>query len=75
MTVNRGVIKPISLAVPSFIKESGANSIISRELAKVISNNLDSTGLFKSIPQSAYVSMPLSFNTPVQFSDLSLIHI
>ena len=74
MTVNRGVIKPISLAVPNFIKESGANSIISRELAKVISNNLDSTGLFKSIPQSAYVSMPLSFNTPVQFSDWSIIN-
>ena len=74
MTVNRGVIKPISLAVPSFIKESGANSIISRELAKVISNNLDGTGLFKSIPQSAYVSTPLSFNTPVQFSDWSIIN-
>ncbi len=74
MTVNRGVIKPISLAVPSFIIESGANSIISRELAKVISNNLDSTGLFKSIPQSAYISMPLSFNTPVQFSDWSIIN-
>ena len=74
MTVNRGVIKPISLAVPSFIKESGANSIISRELAKVISNNLNSTGLFKSIPQTAYVSAPLSFNTPVQFSDWSIIN-
>ena len=49
MTVNRGVIKPISLAVPSFIKESGANSIISRELAKVISNNLNGTGLFLSL--------------------------
>ncbi len=74
MTVNRGVIKPISLAVPSFIKESGANSIISRELAKVISNNLNGTGLFKSIPQAAYVSTPLSFNTPVQFSDWSIIN-
>ena len=74
MTVNRGVIKPISLAVPSFIKESGASSIISRELAKVISNNLNGTGLFKSIPQAAYVSTPLSFNTPVQFSDWSIIN-
>ena len=74
MTVNRGVIKPISLAVPSFIKESGANSIISRELAKVISNNLNGTGLFKSIPQTAYVSAPLSFNTPVQFSNWSIIN-
>ncbi len=74
MTVKKGVIKPISLAVPSFIKESGANSIISRELAKVISNNLDGTGLFKSIPQAAYVSTPLSFNTPVQFSDWSIIN-
>ena len=46
MTVNRGVIKPISLAVPSFIKESGANSIISRELAKVISNNLNYIVIF-----------------------------
>ena len=74
MTVNRGVIKPISLAIPGFIKESGANSIISRELAKVIANNLDSTGLFRSIPQTAYVSTPLSFNTPVQFSDWSIIN-
>ena len=69
VTVNKGVIKPISLAIPSFIKESGANSIISRELAKVISNNLDGTGLFRSIPQAAYVSTPLSFNSPVQFDD------
>ena len=74
MTVNRGVIKPISLAIPSFIKESGANSIISRELAKVISNNLDGTGLFRSIPQAAYVSRPLSFNTPVQFNDWSIVN-
>ena len=74
MTVNRGVIKPISLAVPSFIREDGANSIISRELAKVISNNLDGTGLFKSIPQAAYVSTPLSFNTPIQFSDWSILN-
>jgi TolB protein len=74
MTVNRGVIKPISLAVPSFIKEGGANSIISRELAKVISNNLNGTGLFKSIPQTAYVSTPLSFNTPVRFTDWSIVN-
>ena len=74
MTVNRGVIKPISLAIPSFIKQSGANSIISRELAKVISNNLNGTGLFRSIPQAAYVSRPLSFNTPVQFNDWSIVN-
>ncbi|MDC3068166.1 Tol-Pal system beta propeller repeat protein TolB [Paracoccaceae bacterium] len=74
MTVNRGVIKPISLAIPSFIRESGANTIISKELAKVISNNLDGTGLFKSIPQAAYIGSPLSFNTPVQFSNWSTIN-
>ena len=74
VTVNRGVIKPISLAVPIFIKESGANSIISRELAKVISNNLDGTGLFRSIPQAAYVGTPLSFNSPVQFDDWSIVN-
>ena len=74
MTVNRGVIKPISLAIPSFIKESGASSIISRELAKVIANNLDGTGLFRSIPQTAYISRPLSFNTPVQFNDWSIVN-
>ena len=74
VTVNRGVIKPISLAIPSFIKESGANSIISRELAKVISNNLDGTGLFRSIPQAAYVTTPLSFNSPVQFNDWSIVN-
>ena len=74
VTVNKGVIKPISLAIPSFIKESGANSIISRELAKVISNNLDGTGLFRSIPQAAYVSTPLSFNSPVQFDDWSIVN-
>ena len=32
MTVNKGVIKPMSIALPAFIKEVGANTIISREL-------------------------------------------
>ena len=54
MTVNKGVIKPMSIALPAFIKEEGANTIISRELSKVISNNLNGTGLFKTIAQTAH---------------------
>ncbi len=74
MTVTKGVIKPISIAIPAFIKEAGANTIVSRELAKVISNNLNGTGLFKTITQTAYVDTPLSFNSPVKFDNWSIIN-
>ena len=45
-----------------------ANTIVSRELAKVISNNLNGTGLFKTITQTAYIETPISFNSPVKFN-------
>ena len=74
MTVNKGVIKPISIAVPAFLKEEGANTIVSRELSKVISNNLNGTGLFKTIAQTAYLDTPISFNSPVKFDNWSIIN-
>jgi len=74
MIVNKGVIKPISIAIPAFIKEEGASSIVSRELAKVIANNLNGTGLFKSITQAAYIDTPISFNSPVKFDNWSIIN-
>jgi TolB protein len=74
MTVNKGVIKPISIAIPGFVKEGGANPMVSRELAKVISNDLNGTGLFKSISQAAYIDTPNSFNSPVQFENWSIIN-
>ena len=72
--ITDGVIEPIPFAAPAFIPETTGAVEFSNQLAEVISADLTGTGLFRQIPQSAFISQITSFSSPIQYSDWKAIN-
>lgn len=72
--ITRGVIEPLPLALPTFIAETPQAAEIARQLSDVIAADLVGTGLFREIPESAYISQVTNFNAPVQYADWKAIN-
>lgn len=72
--ITNGVIEPLPFAAPSFIAETPSAGELSQSLAQVISDDLVGTGLFRQIPESAFISQITSFSSPVQYADWKAIN-
>ena len=72
--ITEGVIEPLPFAVPSFQPESGEAGQLATDLARVVSEDLTGTGLFREIPASAFISTVSDFNAPVQYADWKAIN-
>ena len=72
--ITEGVIEPLPFAVPSFQPESGAAGQMAVDLARVVSEDLTGTGLFREIPASAFISTVSDFNAPIQYADWKAIN-
>lgn len=66
--INRGDIKPLPIGIPAFSGPQGA------EIAQVITGNLERSGLFAPIPQSAYVEKTMDVNVQPRFPDWKVIN-
>ena len=73
--ITEGVIEPVPIAVAPFIAENGAAADFARQLTSVVSSDLTGTGLFRDVPQSAYISQVASFDAPVQYADWKAINV
>ncbi|MEM6593646.1 MAG: Tol-Pal system beta propeller repeat protein TolB [Pseudomonadota bacterium] len=67
-------IEPLPFAVPDFIAETSGADQYAAELARVVAADLTGSGLFREIPQNAFISAPTNFDSPVQFSDWKAIN-
>ncbi len=74
ITIDEGIIEPLPFAVPSFQPESGEAGQMAVDLARVVSEDLTGTGLFREIPASAFISTVSDFNAPVQYADWKAIN-
>ncbi len=72
--ITEGVIEPLPVAVPNFIAENSQATELAVNIARVIAADLTGTGLFREIPQTAFISSPTSFSAPVQYSDWKAIN-
>jgi TolB protein len=72
--ITEGVIEPLPFANPAFVAENAAATELARQISRVVSEDLTGTGLFREIPESAFISQITSFNSPVQFSDWRAIN-
>ncbi|MDP2214246.1 Tol-Pal system beta propeller repeat protein TolB [Phenylobacterium sp.] len=66
--VNRGDIQPLPVAVPGFRGERGA------EIAQVITNNLERSGLFRPIDPAAFIERDLDIRYQPRFGDWKTIN-
>jgi TolB protein len=72
--ITEGVIEPLPFAVPDLVAENAAGGAHTANLARVIAADLSGTGLFREIPESAFISQVSSFSAPVQYADWKAIN-
>jgi TolB protein len=72
--ITEGVIEPLPVAVAAFTAQTPAAAQIARDLAQVVSEDLVGTGLFRAIPQSAFIDGNVPFDAPVRYSDWKAIN-
>jgi TolB protein len=73
--ITEGVIEPVPIAVAPFIAENGAAADYAREITGVVAGDLVGTGLFRDVPQSAYISQVSGFDAPVAYQDWKAINV
>ncbi len=72
--IKNGVIEPLPFAAPTFVAENSAANDLAQDLVNVVSQDLVGTGLFRQIPQSAFISTVTSFASPIQYADWKAIN-
>lgn len=72
--ITDGVIEPLPYAVPDFVAESSEAVDLSKNIARVIADDLSGTGLFREIPEKAHISTITNFSSPVQYADWKAIN-
>lgn len=72
--ITEGVIEPLPIAAPDFVAETGSAAQLAKDIAQLVADDLSGTGLFREIPESAYISGISSFSSPVQFADWKAIN-
>jgi TolB protein len=61
--VNRGNVQPLPIAIPAFQGERGA------EIAKVVTDNLQRSGLFRPLDPNSFIERNLTVNVQPRFPD------
>lgn len=72
--ITEGVIEPLPVAIAPFVAENAEAGQYAAEIARVIGQNLVGTGLFREIPQSAFIGSITNFDAPVQYADWKAIN-
>jgi TolB protein len=72
--ITEGVIEPLPFAAPVFVSETPGAETYARDITRVVVDDLTSTGLFRPIPESAFISRITSFDSPVQYADWKAIN-
>ncbi|HYD17404.1 MAG TPA: Tol-Pal system beta propeller repeat protein TolB [Patescibacteria group bacterium] len=55
VTVDGGKVNPLPIAIPDFVSASGAPDEIGRNMTKVITDDLQRSGLFRPLNQSSFI--------------------
>jgi TolB protein len=74
LELTEGVIEPLPYAVPDFVSDNATGAEFGRNMARVIASDLTGTGLFREIPDKAFISRITSFTSPVQYADWKAIN-
>ncbi|MGV6839246.1 MAG: Tol-Pal system beta propeller repeat protein TolB [Planktomarina sp.] len=69
LEITEGVIEPLAFAIPGFEAETGTAAGPAQEIAKIVSDDLNGTGLFRAIPAQSYIAQRKTFAEPVRYAD------
>ncbi len=66
-------VEPLPIAIPDFIESGAPADSVNRDLAQVILNNLERSGLFRAIDSGAYIEEIKDINSRPRFGDWRII--
>jgi TolB protein len=69
VNVNQGVTQPLPIAIPAF----NSTTTVGADIAKVISGDLERSGLFKPLDPNAFLERNLDVNVQPRFADWKTI--
>ena len=72
--ITDGVIEPVPIALSDFVSDSLNGQELSARILGVIKNDLEGTGLFRTISREAFISPVTNFDSPVAFADWKAIN-
>ena len=72
--ITEGVIEPLPFAAPDFVPVNADAKEVGEDIANVVAADLASTGLFREIQESSFISGITSFSSPVEFADWKAIN-
>jgi TolB protein len=72
--ITRGFVEPLPIAVTPFDSNAAAEQQVGRDIAEVISNNLERSGLFRPVDPRAFIQDPASLQAGPRFADWRLIN-
>lgn len=67
--ITDGVIEPLVFAVAPFVAQDAGAQALAADIARVVTSDLEGTGLFRAVPPEAQVARVSSFDAPVQWAD------
>ncbi len=70
LTLDRGVVEPLPIAVLDFFGPNGTTDELGPELARVIEADLISTNVFRNVPDAAVAPLVPTFSAPPRFGDV-----
>ena len=74
LDITRGNPQPIPIAIPSFQGDNPADGQLGADIAGVVSNDLERSGLFRPIDPAAFIQDPAALRPIPRFADWKLIN-
>ena len=68
--ITDGQVAPTPIAIANFTNENGEISDVGKQIAQIISSDLDSSGLFRPIDTAAFIAPPRCSHSETQFYKL-----
>jgi TolB protein len=72
--VTKGTMDPIPIAITNFVPKDSADSQFSTDIPSVISNDLQSTGLFRLVDPQSFIQDAASMQTQIRFNEWKTIN-
>ena len=73
MTLTQGTVKPTPIAITNFFSSNKGINKVGKNISKVISDNLERSGLFLPIDQKAFIQNEESLSNQPRFEDWKVI--
>ena len=71
--INQGNTEPMPVAITDFVGAAGAEASAGADIAGVVTNDLERSGLFNPLPKASFIEKISDINVPPRFGDWRVI--